>query len=96
VVHHQRFVRCGGVDCRIPTRVRSYGFSRFPYTPMDLGINMQLVLCGATWWDDLPERDTTTFLAYCNVVWHDTKVIHICADYVEHAAVHECGCGETE
>jgi len=63
---------------------------------MNLGVDMQLVLCGATDWDNLPEKDQTTFLDYCNTIWHDTRVIHACTDYVDHAAVHECRCGETE
>lgn len=56
---------------------------------------MQLVLCGVTDWDNLPEQDAVTYLDYCNSIWHDSKVIHICSDYANHAnAGHACECGE--
>lgn len=56
---------------------------------------MQLVLCGMTDWDDLPEDNGNT--KYCNMLWHDSKVIHICSDYEPHSnARHICECGELE
>jgi len=56
---------------------------------------MQLVLCGVTDWDNIREQDETTFLDYCNIAWHDSKVIHLCSDYGNHSgAMHSCECGE--
>lgn len=59
---------------------------------------MQLALCGVTDWNDVPEKDETSVTSnlYCNKLWHDTKVIHICSEsYLTHAnARHVCECGE--
>lgn len=55
---------------------------------------MNLTLCGVVSWDDIELTNQDTHLKYCNAVWHDGELIHLCADYDNHAHYHECECGE--